>query len=119
MHQTNMNELCALIRQWGEAKGITGKLGTGTLTGQLEKTEEELNETKDAAYEYEDCILAGEVEDANNLLEEIKDGIGDQFVTLVLAAELAGLHIEDCVEFSYNQIKDRTGKMLDGKFFKD
>ena len=119
MHAVSLNDLCGKIRQWGIAKGITGPEGKSSLLGQLEKTEEELNETMDAALEYEDALLLNDGEQMAASLEEVKDGIGDTVVTLVLAAELAGLTIEDCVEHAYNQIKDRTGKMVAGKFVKD
>ena len=33
--------------------------------------------------------------------------------------ELEGTTLEACLNFAYNQIKDRTGKMINGKFIKD
>lgn len=41
-HNMNIHELIGEIRQWGEAKGITGINGKGTLLGQLSKTQEDL-----------------------------------------------------------------------------
>jgi len=117
----NINELIGEIRQWGEAKGITGINGKGTLLGQLSKTQEELTETRDAAVKAQiannertwDTKLWNESQD------EIKDGIGDTAVTLILAAEMAGLRFEDCLQAAYDEIKSRTGTMVGGVFVKD
>jgi hypothetical protein len=38
---------------------------------------------------------------------------------LILAAEMAGLRIEDCLAAAYDEIKDRTGTMTGGVFVKD
>jgi len=34
-------------------------------------------------------------------------------------AELVGVPIEECIEAAYNEIKNRTGKMINGTFKKD
>lgn len=101
----NTQELIDAVKQWGIDKGITGPRGRGTLLRQLEKTQEELNETKYAAI--------------SNNMEELVDGIGDCAVTLILAAEMACLSFEDCLQAAYDEIKARTGKMIDGQFVKD
>lgn len=50
---------------------------------------------------------------------EIIDAIGDiQVVLGVMCAQL-GLDIDECREAAWNEIKDRTGKMIDGVFVKD
>ena len=89
----------------------------GTLLDQLSKTQEELIETRDAAV---GLTLAERGVDLNadNWRYEVKDGIGDIAVTIILAAELAGLTFEDCLFAAYNQIKDRQGKMVGGQFVK-
>jgi NTP pyrophosphatase (non-canonical NTP hydrolase) len=119
----NIEELIEAVRQWGEAKGITGPTGKGTLLGQLSKTAEELTETRDAAVMHafllpnrndDDFSLAFDVAEA-----ELIDGLGDVFVTIILAAEMAGLRIEDCLGAAYDEIKGRTGKMEGGIFVKD
>jgi NTP pyrophosphatase (non-canonical NTP hydrolase) len=114
------------VRQWGIDKGITGPNGTGTLEAQLEKTQEELTETRDAAIkldmltplkpylppkvylDWQACMRA-----------ELADGIGDCMVTLILAADLVGMRVEDCLEAAYEVIAKRTGKMQGGVFIKD
>ena len=115
-------QLIDAVRQWGEAKGITGPTGKGTLLGQLEKTQEELTETRDAA------VAAAISQHAmgshataiwNQSQADLIDGLGDVFVTIILAAEMAGLRIEDCLQAAYDEIKGRTGKMENGVFLKD
>lgn len=108
----NISETISNVRQWGLDKGITGAGGSGTLLGQLTKTQEELTETRDAAVRF--MLLQ-----CSAYREELADGIGDCTVTLILAAEMAGLKFEECLEAAYNVIKSRTGKMIDGQFVKD
>jgi len=93
------------IRSWGEEKQITGKNGKATGESQFSKTLEEIEELSDAI-------------EAQDLLG-IKDAIGDTGVTLILLAERYGLTFEECLEWAYNIIAKRTGKMVDGVFVKD
>jgi hypothetical protein len=105
------------VLQWGRDKRITGDDGCGTLLGQLSKTQEELTETRDAVIEWN---LTDDDQIGHDLiLRDIKDGIGDCVVTLILAAEMAGLTLEDCLRHAYGEIKGRTGKMINGVFVKD
>ena len=62
-----LNTLEMLIERWGHEKGI---LPYAVPTAQLEKTEEEVAELRQA------------IEDRD--VEEIADAIGDIFVTLVI-----------------------------------
>ena len=55
----------------------------------------------------------------NDNQREVIDGIGDMTVVLILLAELRGLRFEDCLNAAYEEIKGRTGKMVDGTFVKD
>jgi NTP pyrophosphatase (non-canonical NTP hydrolase) len=112
-----MNELIEKVKQWGLVKGITGPAGRGTLLKQLSKTQEELTETRDAAIHLE--YYGPGTTGFEQLHEEITDGIGDCTVTLILAAELAGLDFENCLLHAYNEIKGRTGTMIGGQFVKD
>ncbi len=120
----NLQETVEAVRAWGQAKGITGPQGKGTLLGQLSKTAEELTETRDAAVwldiinDNDDNSGAWDLHrsDAN---VQLADGIGDCTVTLILAAEMAGLRFEDCLAAAYDEIKGRTGTMSGGIFIKD
>jgi len=113
----NTDELIEAVKQWGLNKGITGPGGKGTLLGQLSKTQEELTETRDAAVEWG---MSDFDEPGHDLaMDELKDGIGDCTVTLILAAEMAGLDFVDCLQYAYDEIKGRTGKMENGVFVKN
>ena len=105
-----IQELIDNVRQWGVDKGITGPNGKGTLLGQLNKSQEELTETRDAAVA---CDLGFSAH------HQLQDGIGDTTVTLILAAEMAGLRFEDCLQAAYDEIKGRKGKMVEGVFVKE
>jgi hypothetical protein len=115
--KTNIEELIESVRQWGRDKGITGPNGRGTLLGQLTKTQEELTETRDAAVRRMDN-LPGSVARIN-AHADLVDGIGDTTVTLILAAEMAGLTFKDCLATAYAEIANRKGTMINGQFVKE
>ena len=111
-------ELEPLVLQWAKEKGILEK---ATPLTQIEKTREELEETKEALFwDSKNCL---QFENSKgklvNTKEEILDGYGDQLVTLIIGAEMNGLKLEDCLEAAYNVISKRTGRMVNGKFEKD
>jgi hypothetical protein len=101
----DMNELIQNVLQWGIDKNITGPDGKGTQYGQSDKMLEEAKETYSAV--------------RRDDLMEIKDGIGDTVVTLILLAEMYGWTLEECLQHAYNVIAKRTGQMVDGVFVKD
>ena len=90
------------IRTWAEEKGILDK---GDLKTQLIKLYEEAGELSQS-------IL-------KDNRENIIDAIGDCVVVLTNLAELAGVRIEDCISTAYDEISNRTGKMINGTFVKD
>ena len=91
-----------LIKKWAEKRKL---LDYGTPLSQALKTKEEAEELVEA-------IRKGN-------LNEIKDGIGDVFVTLIVLCSILKLKLEDCVAYAYNQIKDRKGKIINGQFVKE
>jgi NTP pyrophosphatase (non-canonical NTP hydrolase) len=116
----NIEELIQNVRQWGLDRNITGPHGKGTLLGQLAKTQEELTETRDAAVLYSQAqFISVRNGKRYETREELIDGLGDVFVTIILAAEMAGLRIEDCLKAAYDEIKGRTGTMQGCVFVKD
>lgn len=120
----NTDQLIEDVRQWGRDKGITGPNGKGTLLGQLAKTQEELTETRDAAVAIESINLLDDDSGDYDLARDgkkldLKDGIGDCTVTLILAAEMAGLDFIECLQAAYDEIKGRTGTMQNGVFVKE
>ena len=90
------------ILEWGIQKGI---LPHAEPLAQLDKTEEEVAELRQAIYEHD--------------VDEVKDAIGDIYVTITMQAEAWGFTMEECVQAAYDVIKHRTGKMVGGKFVKD
>ena len=91
-----------LIREWADERGLYENGDTKT---QALKLVEEVGETCRA-------ILK---EDR----EEVIDGTGDCVVVLTNLAELVGVPIEICIEAAYDEIKNRTGKMVNGTYKKD
>ena len=124
----NYEELSALVLQWGEDKSIFAK---STPLRQLDKTQEELNETREALEKLasltnqeilDDALLSddfGNISLEEDALEEAKDGIGDMLVTIILLAKMVNMDSVDCLQAAYDVIKKRTGKMVDGQFVKD
>jgi NTP pyrophosphatase (non-canonical NTP hydrolase) len=90
------------IREWGHKKGILNK---GDAKTQLIKLYEETGELSQAVLE--------------NNKEDIIDAVGDIVVVLTNFAELAGSNIEDCIQSAYDEISNRTGRMINGTFVKD
>lgn len=109
----NFSKLKASVLEWALQKGI---LEMSNPLKQIEKTREELEETRDALLLQK---FANTDDDYNRLQDEVKDGIGDQLVTLIILSELCGTDIEECLSFAYEEIKGRTGVMIDGIFVKD
>ena len=89
-----------LIEQWAIDKG----LNTADPAKQMLKVVEEVGEVAKAL--------------AKGKYDELIDGIGDVYVTLVILAQQNGLSIEECIQCAYDEIKGRTGKMVDGVFVK-
>ena len=97
-----INELEQEIIKWGEEKGI---LPNPNKVKQLQKTQEEVDELRDAI--------------ANDDKVEVKDAIGDIVVTLIMQCQGWNLSLEECIQSAYNVISKRTGKMINGVFVKD
>ena len=51
--------------------------------------------------------------------DEVIDGIGDAVVVLTILAAQHGVHIENCIEIAWQEIKDRKGRMINGTFVKE
>ena len=91
-----------LIRMWADNRGLYDK---GDPKTQYIKLIEEVGEIGRA-------ILKQDT-------DGVVDGIGDAVVVLTNLAELVGVPIEECIEAAYDEIKNRTGKMVNGTFKKD
>ena len=91
-----------LIRTWAEERGLYNE---GDPKTQTLKLMEEAGEICRAVLKKDE--------------PEIIDGIGDCVVVLTNLAHLCDTSIEECIEAAYNEIKGRSGKMVNGTFKKD
>lgn len=96
-----MNELVKQVEQWSKNRG----LDQADSSKQMLKVVEETGEVAAAL--------------ARGKRDDLRDGIGDVIVTLIILAEQNDMTIHECLEQAYNEIADRKGKMVDGVFVKD
>ena len=98
----DLNTLGQLIKEWANKRGLLTK--DVQPEKQMLKLVEEVGETARAlVYDNKD---------------ELKDGIGDCVVCLIVLAEQCGMSIEECTEAAWKEIKGRKGKLEDGLFKK-
>jgi len=97
-----LDNLDVNTRVWAQDKELVKK---ENIQAQMCKVIEEVGETAAA-------VLKGD-------RERIKDGIGDSIVTLTILAQQHGLSLRECWQAAYDEIKDRTGKTVNGSFIKD
>lgn len=96
-----MNDLIKNVNQWF----VDRDLAEGDGLGQLQKLHEEVYELAEARI-------------TNDFSAEV-DAIGDITVVLIGYCLQRGLTLEQCLESAYNEIKGRTGKIVNGVFVKD
>ena len=97
-----LEEFETKIVEWGTQRGI---LPDVDMFAQFNKTMEEIQELEQA-------ILAQHK-------TEVRDAIGDIFVTLVMQTRAWDMDMNECVAQAWNDIKDRKGKMVGGQFVKE
>lgn len=95
-----MNKLIKKIEQWAKGKG----LDTADSSKQMLKVMEELGEVAAAIVRSDRASL--------------RDGIGDTVVTLIILAMQNDMNLYECVNCAYDEIKNRTGEMINGSFVK-
>ncbi|RHH54962.1 MazG-like family protein [Enterococcus casseliflavus] len=95
-----MNELVELVEQWAKNKG----LDKAEPSKQMLKVVEETGEVAAAL--------------ARNDQDALRDGIGDVAVTLIILALQNDMDLYECLNLAYDEIKGRTGKMVNGVFVK-
>ena len=95
-----MDKLIQQVQQWSIDKG----LHNGNPDRQALKFYEEAGEVGAAI--------------SRNDVEALKDGIGDTVVTLIILAQQHGMTLEECLQYAYDEIKDRKGKTINGTFIK-
>jgi len=106
-----MKQLEENVIQWAQDRGIFEK---ATPLTQHDKTIEEVIEIRDALVRFQESDFHPRL-----FKGEAMDGIGDTIVTLIILAKMLGTDIETCLQMAWDQIKDRKGKMIDGKFVKE
>lgn len=89
------------VRQWA----INKSLDKAEPSKQMLKVVEETGEVAAAL--------------ARGKRDDLRDGIGDVIVTLIILAEQNDMTIHECLEQAYGEIADRKGQMVDGVFVKD
>lgn len=96
-----INQLVKQVEQWSINKNLHNS-----------------NSGRQALKFYEE---AGEIAAAlsRNDKEALKDGIGDTVVTLIILAQQQGWSIEECLQYAYDEIKNRKGKTINGTFIKE
>lgn len=101
IRENSMNNLIKQVEQWSIDKG----LDKGNSFTQYAKSSEEMGEVAAAL--------------CRNDVDELKDGIGDVVVTLIILAQQNNMTLYECLEQAYGEIKNRTGVMSkDGSFIK-
>ena len=95
-----MDKLIQQVQQWSIDKG----LHNGNPDRQALKFYEEAGEVGAAL--------------SRNDVEALKDGIGDTVVTLIILAQQHGMTLEECLQYAYDEIKDRKGETINGTFIK-
>ena len=88
-----MDELVKLVEEWAREKN----LDIAEPEKQMLKVVEEVGEVAAAL--------------ARNNKNDLRDGIGDVVVTLVILAIQNDMDLYECLNQAYNEIKDRKGKM--------
>ena len=98
----DLNELAIKVSNWAIIREIDKK---ENAPKQMIKVMEEVGET------------AGALLKKNE--HEIKDGIGDILVTVIIFAQQLGYTPAECLEAAWNEIKDRKGKTEGGVFIRE
>lgn len=93
--------LVDLVDDWALARNITAEGGATSYT-QIPKLIEEVKEFEAAENEH-----------------EAKLEFGDILVVCIQIARLRGLDMVECLDLAYEKIKDRKGRMVDGRFVKE
>jgi len=109
-------ELEQKIINWGDSKNLNNPVK------QTLKTLSEAGELADAVCksELDKSIGLNYILDLvkNGDLDDVVDAIGDIEVCLTILKNQLGLRQTHCLEVAYEEIKDRTGKTVNGTFVK-
>ena len=96
-----MDELVKLVEEWAKEK----RLDKAESEKQMLKVIEEVGEVGASL--------------ARNNENDLRDGIGDVVVTLIILAMQNNMDLHECLNQPYSEIKNRQGKMVNGVFVKE
>ena len=97
-----MDELIQNVKIWAKEKDLLKKENS---QAQMLKVLEEVGETAGALLK--------------NKNQEIIDGLGDSFVTLINLCYQLDLEPKECLQTAWNEIKNRKGKTINGTFIRE
>ena len=97
-----MDELIKNVKIWAEEKNLLKKENT---QAQMLKVLEEVGETAGALLK--------------NKNQEIIDGLGDSFVTLIILCYQLEIEPKECLQVAWDEIKNRKGKTVNGTFIRE
>ena len=97
-----MEKLINNVMMWAKEKNLLKKENS---QAQMLKVLEEVGETAGALLKNKD--------------QEIIDGLGDSFVTLIILCYQLGLEPKDCLQAAWEEIKNRKGKTVNGTFIRE
>lgn len=97
----DMNTLVTRVWEWFEIKGLKDPVM------QMVKVQEEVGE------------LAHEISRGHRQSPEVEDALGDILVTIIGMCHHLGYHPAKALGTAYNEIRGRTGKVVEGSFVKD
>jgi len=99
--QESFDDLIQAVKLWAESRNLIQR---SNINAQMLKVMEEIGETAAAI--------------ARGQRNEMIDGIGDSFVTLIILAYQNGIDPTDALSRAWNEIRDRKGKTENGVFVK-
>lgn len=99
--ELTFDQLIENVHGWADEKGL---INPDYVKSQFVKVVEELGEAASAI--------------SKNQSEELIDGLGDTFVTLIILTLQCGVTPQEVLNVAWNEIKDRKGKTNNGVFIK-
>ena len=97
-----MDELINKVKLWASEKNL---LKEENIHAQMLKVLEEVGETSGAILKRKN--------------QEIIDGLGDSFVTLIILCYQLDLEPKVCLQKAWDEIKNRKGKTINGTFIRE
>jgi NTP pyrophosphatase (non-canonical NTP hydrolase) len=110
-----VDELIESVQVWGEERGLLfrGHARSGGLWVESEdRARAQLLKCMSELGELADAVLKNDHHD-------MRDGLGDVLVTLVMFAANSGLTVRGSLNAAWEEIRDRRGTTVNGTFVKE